>query len=161
MAAVRITLIRTLRAALLTGALYTGACAPIKLIADYDATSVEETIRVGKRVDLFYGKILELDPPARVYAPFAEQYIDIEADIRSLVRRNTMRPLNSESTRISNIILDFWVQYHKKHKEKNAYPDASLDRTRFDRLFTAALSAEAAKKVTGDSTSSPASPPDR
>ena len=142
-----ITLGGKLRGVILATALLTPACAHIQLVADYDAASVEETIRVGKRVDLFYGTVLELDAASRAYAPFADQYVDIEADIRSLVRRNAARPLNSESTQISETILSFWIAYHDKHKTKNAYPDARLDRLRFDRLFNAALSAEVAKKL--------------
>ena len=151
----------TLRGGLVLAALFSAlatACAPIRLVADYDATSVEETIRVGKRVDLFYGKVVELDTAARVYAPFAEDYIEIEADIRSLVRRNTARPLNSESTQISKIILGFWTQYHEKHKTKNRYPDARFDRRRFERLFDAALSAEVAKRLGADDRAAPADP---
>ena len=98
---------RTFRGGLVATALLSGACTHIQLVADYDAASVEETIRVGKRVDLFYGKVVELDTAARTYATFAGQYVDIEADIRSLVRRNTARPLNSESTQIAKTILGF------------------------------------------------------
>jgi hypothetical protein len=146
------------RGGLVVAALLTAACAPIRLVADYDATSVEETIRVGKRVDVFYGKVVELDTAARVYAPFANDYIEIEADIRSLVRRNTARPLNSESTQIAKTILGFWTQYHEKHKTKNRYLDARFDRRRFERLFDAALSAEVAKRLGAEDRAPPAEP---
>jgi hypothetical protein len=149
---------RLFRGGLLASALLTTACAPIRLVADYDAASVEETIRVGKRVDIFYGRIVELDTAARVYAPFVDQYIEIEADIRSLVRRNTARPLNSESTQIARTILAFWTQYHDKHKTKDRYPDARFDRRRFERLFDAALSAEVAKRLGAEDRAPPVDP---
>jgi len=126
------------------------SCAPVRLIADYDATTYEETIRVAKRVDVFYGKVLELEAKDRLYAPFAPDYVDIGADLRSLVQRNASRALNSESRRISQIIVDFWEQYQAKHKANNAYADASLDRRRFTRLFEAALSAERAKQLASE-----------
>src|SRR5688500_9745060 len=147
-----------LRCGLLVTALLAAACAPIRLIADYDAASVEETIRVGKQVDVFYGQIVELDSAARTYAPFADRYIEIEAEIRSLVRRNTARPLNSESTQISRTILGFWIDYHQKHKTKNRYQDARFDRRRFERLFDAALSAEVAKRLPADDRAPPTDP---
>lgn len=150
---------RVLRGGLLAIALLATACRHVQLVADYDAASVEETIRIGKRVDVFYGKVVELDTAARVYAPFAEDYIEIEADIRSLVRRNTARPLNSESTQIAKTILGFWTQYHEKHKTKDRYPDARFDRRRFERLFDA-LSAEVAKRL-GAEDRAPPSEPDR
>ena len=149
---------RMFRGGLLATALLSVACTHVQLVADYDAASVEETIRVGKRVDLFYGKVVELDTAARTYATFADQYVDIEADIRSLVRRNTARPLNSESTQIAKTILGFWVQYHAKHKKADRYQDARLDRLRFERLFDAALSAEVAKGLPPGDRAPPADP---
>lgn len=152
------TLDRLLRGGLLATAVLTAACRHVQLVADYDAASVEETIRVGKRIDVFYGKMVELDTAARVYAPFADQYIEIEADVRALVRRNTARPLNSESTQIARTILSFWTQYHDKHKTKDRYPDARFDRRRFERLFDAALSAEVAKRLGAEDRAPPAEP---
>ena len=152
------TLDRLLRGGLLAAALLTAACRHVQLVADHDAASVEETIRIGKRVDVFYGKVVELDTAARGYAPFADDYIEIEADIRSLVRRNTARPLNSESTQIARTILAFWTQYHQKHKTKDRYPDARFDRRRFERLFDAALSAEVAKRLGAEDRAAPAEP---
>lgn len=136
--------------------LFASACAHIQLVADYDEATMNETIRVGRRVDVFYGTLVELEPAQRTYAPFAKDYIDIGADIRSLVRRNAARPLNDESLKISSDILGFWQAYQKKHKTANAYPDARLDQLRFDRLFTAAVSAEAAKQRAPGDTSPPA-----
>jgi len=126
-------------------------CPHLQLIAEYDAKNFEETIRVGKSVDVFYGRMLEMPDGQRPYAKFADQYVEIEADIRSLVRRNAARQLNDESTAISQTILRFWIQYRKKHETNSSrYSDARLDRLRFNRLFTAAASAEAAKKLTAE-----------
>lgn len=128
-----------------------GGC-PIKLVADYDANTFEETVKLSKKVDLFYGNLLEIPEPDRQYKKFAEKYVEIQSDMRSLVTRNQARPLNLESTKISETILDLWVKYKDNHQAKDGYSNgtAKLDRKRFIRLFNAAAAAEAAKKLEAD-----------
>lgn len=135
-------------AAALTFVLGLGACT-VKLVADYDEATFNEVLQVGKEVDRFYGMLLEAPEGQRPYAKYAKQYVDIETDVRSLVTRNQARPLNKESTQISETILKFWVKYKGKHKKKNAYPTAvaKFDQQRFQRLFSAAAAAEEAKKL--------------
>lgn len=128
-----------------------GGCA-VKLVADYDSVSFEEILKVGKKVDKFYGDLLEAKSSDRAYQKFSDQYVEIETDIRSLVTRNTARALNEESTQISEITLSLWLKYKDGHKTKDTYSDgtAKLDRNRFVRLFAAAASAERAKNLDAD-----------
>lgn len=135
-------------ALLLLGAiLLLAGCPHLQLVAGYDAKTFEETIRVGREVDLFYGQLIELSPHERRYAQFAERYVEIEADLRALVRRNAARALNSQSREISESILGFWNRYRDKHKAADRYDDAVFDRDRFTRLFNAAAAAEEAKRL--------------
>ncbi len=124
----------------------------IKLVADYDSVAFEEILKVGKKVDKFYGDLLETKVVDRGYQKFAPQYVEIETDIRSLVTRNKARALNQESTQIAEITLNLWVKYKDAHKAKDGYSDgiAKLDRNRFVRLFAAAASAERAKILEAD-----------
>lgn len=128
-----------------------GGCA-VKLVADYDSVAFEEILKFGKKVDRFYGDLLETKPSDRAYQKFGAQYVEIETDIRSLVTRNKARALNEESTQISEITLNLWVKYKDAHRTKNTYSDgtAKLDRNRFVRLFAAAASAERAKNLDAD-----------
>ena len=128
-----------------------GGCA-VKLVADYDSVSFEEILKVGKKVDKFYGDLLEAKSSDRAYQKFSDRYVEIETDIRSLVTRNTARALNEESTQISEITLSLWLKYKDGHKTKDTYSDgtAKLDRNRFVRLFAAAASAERAKNLDAD-----------
>ncbi len=135
--------------ALLMGFTITG-CQSLQLVASYDEKTYEETIRIGHKVDVYYAKLVDVPLAERRYASSAVQYAEIEADIRSLVRRNAARPLNSESQEISGQILKFWMQYRDKHREKDAYPDARFDRERFFRLFNAAAAAEEVKRLQTD-----------
>lgn len=132
-------------------ALSLGGCT-IKWVADYDSVTFEEILKVGKKVDKFYGELLEMRLADRAYQKFSDRYVDIETDIRSLVTRNKARALNDESTQISEITLNLWIKYKNNHQAKDTYSDgiAKLDRNRFGRLFASAASAEQAKKLDGD-----------
>jgi len=124
----------------------------VKLVADYDSAAFEEILAVGKKVDMFYGTLLETKSDSRSYSAFSDQYVALEADIRGMLTRNQARALNSESTEISRIILNLFTKYKDRHKTSNTYSDgnAKLDRNRFGRLFASAASAEEAKKLSGD-----------
>lgn len=133
------------------------ACA-VQLVADYDSVAYDQAIDLAKKVDRFYGDLLETDATGRKYNAWASRYVEIEADLRSQLMRNESRPLNAESTEISQIILDKWLKYKDQHKTANKYSDgkAKLDRGRFQRLFTSALKAESAKDLgTEDEESEP------
>jgi|WetSurMetagenome_2_1015567.scaffolds.fasta_scaffold377684_2 hypothetical protein len=120
----------------------------IRLVSGYDAATEEEIFKCAKMIDQFYGKLIETDANKRQYAAFADQYVTIETELRSLVLRNKVRSLNEDSTLIAENILKLWVEYRDLHKEKNAYSDgnAGLDRDRFARMFSYAARAEGAKK---------------
>ena len=128
--------------------LWLAACS-IQLVADYDSATYEEILRVAKKVDHFYGTLLEAPEKDRPYAKYSEKYVEIETDLRALYMRNRSRPLNQESTEISRIILGLWVKYKDAHQKRDAYSSgiAKLDRGRFQRLFGSAADAEAAKKL--------------
>lgn len=130
-------------------ALLLAGCAPVQFVADYDDATFNEILRVGKKVDRFYGDLLETPEDQRPYSDYAERYVEIETDIRSLWVRNQARPLNEESTRIAEIILNQWVRHKAEHEAENSYEteEARLERDRFSRLFAAAANAELAKKL--------------
>jgi len=131
----------------------------IKLVADYDAATYEEILRVGKRVDQFYGMLLEQDEASRAYQNYAAQYVEIETELRSLYVRNMSRPLNDESTKIADSILQLWMKYKDRHQTSNGYKTgvAKLDRNRFVRMFISAASAESAKQAEAEGQDSPPS----
>ena len=138
-------------AVLLAFTIALASCA-IKLVPDYDSATFEEIIKVAKKVDRFYGDLLETDESARPYQKYSDRYVDIETELRWLQMRNSVRALNQESTQISASILALWIKYKSAHKASNRYSDgvAKLDRNRFNRLFVSAADAEAAKKLPAD-----------
>ena len=121
----------------------------VKLVADHDSKTYEEILRVGKSIDEFYGDLLETSAASRNYQKYSGQYVKLESELRSLYVRNKSRPLNEESTKISESILKLWVKYKERHKVKNSYKDgnAKLDRNKFVNIFISAASAELAKNL--------------
>lgn len=132
-------------------ALLLSSCA-VKFVADYDTAAFEEILATAKKVDKFYGTLLEKKAESRQYSSVSDQYVTLESDIQGMVTRNQARALNFESTEISRIIHKLFDKYKERHKTRNTYTDgnAKLDRGRFVRLFAAAASAEEAKKLSSD-----------
>ncbi len=121
----------------------------VKFVSDYDPAVKEEIIRVAKEVDQFWGALLDTDRAQRSYDNFAEQYNQIESDIRALVMRNEIRLNNAESTRQAQIALELWSEDRALHKQNNNFSDfeAKNHRRQFTRLFTTMAKAEEAKKM--------------
>jgi hypothetical protein len=134
-------------AAVLAVVLTFAGCA-YKIVSDYDAATFEEILSVSRKVDRFYGYLLEAPEP-RPYEKYSQQYVDIEADLRSLYVRNRVRMLNEESARISQITLDQWIAARQRHRKENNYrtPIAELERERFTRVFISGALAERTKSL--------------
>jgi len=126
----------------------------IKLVADYDAATYESILNTAKLVDAFYVNLLVTPETERAYENFADQYLDIEVEIRSLLMRTKIHPLNEESTRIAETILAKWLKYKEAHQDKNTYKSAleQVHWQRFTRLFTAMAVAEEAKRLAAENT---------
>lgn len=124
----------------------------VKFVADYDDATFNEILKISKSVDRFYGDLLEAPEADRKYAKYSGRYVDIETDVRSLLTRNKLRPLNAESIQINETILKLWLKYKDAHQKTDGYRTgvARLDRDRFLRLFGAAADAEAAKRLDRD-----------
>jgi hypothetical protein len=138
---VRLTLIF-----IITFSIIISGCA-VKYVADYDASVQEEIIQIAKKVDLFWGALLDLENSKRVYEKFKDQYNQIETDIRGLVMKNEVRALNKESTKQSNIALDLWIEDRNIHKDNNTFSDfeAKKHRKQYIRVFTAMAKGESVK----------------
>jgi len=140
------------RFVVLTLLLVAAAGCSVKFVADYDAATFDEILKTGKLVDRFYGDMLEAPEAQRKYAAYSARYVEVETDIRSLLIRNKVRPLNTESIKINETILNLWLKYKDNHQKNDGYRTgvARLDRNRFLRLFAAAADAESAKRLDSD-----------
>ncbi|MDH3973139.1 MAG: hypothetical protein OEV42_02560 [Deltaproteobacteria bacterium] len=120
----------------------------VKYVAEYDAGIKEEIVEIAKKVDIFWGELLDRDGDDRKYSSFKSAYNEIEADIRGLVMKNEIRPLNKASTKQVRIALDLWVEDRELHKKKDGFSDfqAKRHRKQFNRVFTAMAIGEDLKK---------------
>jgi len=121
----------------------------VQFVAEYDATIKEEIVQTAKKVDKFWGSLLDHDEANRPYETFKDQYNEIESDIRGLVMKNEIRPLNKESTEQAKNTLELWVQDRELHKKNDGFSnfEAKRHREQYVRLFTAMAKGEEAKKM--------------
>src|SRR6266850_8551792 len=133
--------------ALLGSLLALASAGCLQLIAPYDDQTVRDIFGAARAVDQFYGELIEAPAGKRHYADFSERYVQIESELRALVLRNEVRPLNGDSTEIARNILTLWRQKKERHKLADAYLPgaAALDRDRFADMFKYAAMAEKGK----------------
>ncbi len=122
----------------------------VKYVADYDASIKEETLQIAKKVDLFWGTLIDTEKGQREYSHFKNEYNEIESDIRILKLKNNIRAFNHISTRQVSVALDLWIEDKKSHKKKNSFSNflAKRHRQQFIRLFTAIAKGEEEKNFT-------------
>ena len=91
----------------------------------------------------------------RAISTFKNSYNEIETDIRGLLMKNEIRPLNKVSTQQVKILLDLWVEDKELHKTNDGFSDFEdkRHRTQFVRVFTAIAKGEEAKNISSESTS--------
>ena len=141
-------LTRTLFALLAIASLTICACT-VHYVADYDASMKEEVVEVAKEVDQFWGALLDTDASSRKYEFYKKEYNEIETDIRGLVLRNEIRPMNKETTRQAQIALELWCEDRRIHKKNDTFSDfeAKSHRKQYLRVFTAMAKGEEAKNI--------------
>ena len=101
----------------------------VTLVPNYDAGIASQIDSTLKMVDKFYLTMIETtknENGQRAYQNFALGYVNIEVELQSLVDKNTVRPLNSDSKKISDNTLAQWIKYRDKHKQDNQISDANI-----------------------------------
>lgn len=121
----------------------------VQYVADYDAQTRDETLRIARTVDYFWVVLLDTPKEQRKYEYFQSHYNGIEADIRALLMRNQIRTDNESTVKQLENLLGLWEEDKKLHKEKNTFSDfeARRHKKQFLRVFIAILKGEDAKDV--------------
>ena len=128
------------------------ACAGVKLVADYDAAAVKSITDTSSQVFAFYDRMIEAKgkaPSQKLrYAAFADDWGKIETGVGVLMVRE-IAPLECRVAANLRNPPRFWQKYPQKHQATDDYSLALLPihRDRFQRVFTAALVAERAKRL--------------
>jgi len=128
----------------------------VALIPGYDASILSQIETTSKQVDKFYLSMLETTTPennGRKFELFANEYVNIEVELNSLLTKNKIKPLNENSTRICEITLELWQKYKEEHKTKNTLSNGLiiLNRQSFNDLFYSMQVAEKGKDMVRDS----------
>ncbi|MDO8549707.1 MAG: hypothetical protein Q7S39_06105 [Ignavibacteria bacterium] len=120
----------------------------IQYVAEYDESIKNEIIRISAEIDKFYGILLETAEAARTYINFKDEYLTIEVDLRTLLTRNKIRPLNEESVKQTEIVLDLWLNDKEQHKTNDSVSDFIIKqhRNQFQRIFIAMAIGEEVKE---------------
>lgn len=120
----------------------------VQYVAVYDESIKNEIIRIAGEVEMFYATVLEVDTSLRGYNNFKDRYLVIEVDLRTLLTRNKIRPLNEESTKQTEIALELWLGDKEKHKRNDSVSDFIINshRNQFQRIFIAMAKGEAVKE---------------
>ena len=139
---------RFIQLSLFSFLLFFASC-KVQLVSNYDAELSNEINATAKKVDNFYLTMQEIPATNRQFSNFSPSYIDIEVDLNSLVTKNRVRPLNTESTRIAEITLQLWEKYKEEHKKDNTLSNGliKLNKKTFSDMFYAMQVAEEGKKV--------------
>lgn len=131
--------------------LFLNSC-KVSLIPNFDSGIYQQIEITSKSVDKFYLLMLETTKPeneGRKFEKFIEKYVDIEIEITSLLNKNKIRPLNTNSTRVCEITLELWQKYKEEHRKDNTLSDGliKLNRKTFGDLFYAMQVAEKGKEI--------------
>ena len=79
-------------------------------MSQYDPGAVTEINEIAKKIDRFYGELLETPKGRREYEKFKERYIEVAVDLRFLVLHNELRgELNTPSIKQAKIVHDLWM----------------------------------------------------
>lgn len=128
------------------------ASCKVTFVPSYDSNISGQIDNTSKKIDKFYLTLLETTSESdsgRVFDKFTNQYVDIEVELNSLLNKNKIRPLNENSTRISEITVGLWIKYKEEHRADNTISNGiiKLNRKTFSDLLYAMQVAEKAKDI--------------
>ena len=131
----------------------------VQFVPDYDEKIASEIVTVAKKVDAYFEKLKEAsyeadtDTTALAYSSFKADYISIQVDLNSLVRRSEQRgQINIESTKQAKNASELWSKDREVHREKGNKINVNLieiHKSDYERIFAAMSKAEEEKKLTG------------
>ena len=120
----------------------------VQYVAEHDRATEEEVLRLATAVDRFWGGLLATPADERDYDAFRDDYNDIASDLRTLVLRSEVRPLNDAATEQAELLVAQWQDSRDLHREADDFPDVRAERHReqFARMFRAMARGEEAKR---------------
>ena len=113
----------------------------------YDAYTKEALIAVARNVDLFFLQI-ESSSEKSEFSSLSPTFIKIKSDLRSVLLRNKVRPLNEIAVKQSELLLEQWSTVEQLLKLPDGTRPAAMRDAReiMFQAFGATLTLEEAKR---------------
>jgi hypothetical protein len=110
-----------------------GACT-IRIAPDYSPETASAIVATQRQIDTFYAGLLAAPEDQRKFQTFSKGYQDVEVELRTLILRCTIQPLNKNATDLAKGLLDKLHKDEDLHKTTDAYPTdlAKLHQKQFD-----------------------------
>lgn len=120
----------------------------VKFVSDYDASIHQQIIQTADRVERMYTRML-MDEAARPYTAQLENYVEVETQLRSLLRQNQARDKGEGAVKICQNALELWTKYRLEHEEKGVLGEITMElyRENLSAIFQAMEVEENAKKI--------------
>ena len=123
------------------------ACS-LSLVADFDEQTLCQLERIERDIEHLYLTMQTLKVHERQYTQFANRYIELDINIRSMERRQARRKKNSETLKQANTLAQFWqqdMQYHQRHRTLSDFMTKHR-LNQYRRLINALITGELAKQ---------------
>lgn len=122
----------------------------VQLVPTYDESIKSQIETTTQEIDHFYLALLEVkkSEAERQYAASATEYIEIQVQLNSLLRKNKARELNDETVKIIENTLKLWVEYKSRHEREGTIDnvDIQLNMKGMEAMMFSLLIAEIAKE---------------
>ena len=120
----------------------------VKFVSDYDASIHQQIIQTADRVERMYTRML-MDEAARPYSVQLDNYVEVETQLRSLLRQNQARDKGEGAVKICQNALEMWTKYRLEHEEKGVLGEMTMElyRENLSVMFQAMEVEENAKKI--------------
>lgn len=113
----------TLLAALV---LFLASCR-VSWVPSYSAAIETQILQEARNTNMLYLRMLELPEEKRLYASFAEQYIEIESGINSITLANEGRKKKEDMARLIDFVHERFVKYKNAHRQKGTLTDGEAE----------------------------------
>lgn len=121
----------------------------VSIVPGYDSDIVQLAGSIAKSTDKLFLQIEDSKGTERAYEKFKNKYIDVQADLNDLLRKEKLRPKATELVTITDNISVQFNKYRERHRtEDTAIKDAVLvlQREYLSDHFNILLAAEKALK---------------
>ncbi|MFM2480566.1 hypothetical protein [Celerinatantimonas sp. YJH-8] len=120
-------------------------------VATYDPSSFQLMQQIDRSIDKLYLSMSAKPQDHRNYSQFASQYLDIQVQIRSLVRLQMFRKNNSETLKQSQILENLWQSGRQEHQSKGTLSNViiRLRQSQYQRMLSTLMKGESLKPHQG------------